>query len=323
MRNLMIRGDGGKHRLQAVAWLAATGVILATAGSPVMAQVLPEDRLCTADFNADYGWFNVPGSVPADDRLGVLEFPGALNATCVPATTANLTVKLGVATLPLVGDVTYDTFHATVSVPLLEPALCEDYFSGTGAAAWALVVKDANGDDMMPTWGAVDSIQYNPGDGALDVQRANGSPSDVRCYAGLKPNFTYPPQRLSADLIFSDSMESPPPPLPDLQVEFMEVAGNAHVADELGQANGGGGVTWRLRVRNLGLGDATNVRIREFVPGNAALLGPTVTRDTCTVNEPNGVGCSNGVGTSKFAQDLPTLAAGTYQDYILTRTSSS
>lgn len=305
--------------------LAIGGLLLALVSSQVWAQAAPDpsDRLCTAGFNTVYGLFE-----NSDPYLfGIFEPAQPPTATCTNATSANLGIALGGTTLPLASSVIYQLAEtpAKVLVPLLEPALCEDYFSGAGAAGWNLVIEDANGEPMMPAWGKVDSIQYSFNTGALELQRTGAVPGAVRCYSGLAPNAVHGVSLADPDYIFGDSMELSEQ-VPDLRVEFLDADGLAPLpSDLLTQVASGSGISYRARVSNIGAVDAVNVRIREFVPTNGALLGPTVARTACTdygLSNTDPLPCSSGVGAAKFAVNLGSLAAGAHRDFKFTRTSS-
>ena len=310
--------------------MAALGLVLGLGVLPVQAQVVPADRLCTAGFNPDYGWFDVPGI----DRFGVLEFPGLLNqSACVSITPAKLAVQLGGATLPLSGEATYTNLgsaNPTLTVPLLEPALCEDYFSGSGTAVWNLVIRDANDQDMIggPVVG-ITALDYNLASGALMPQRADASTPWLTCYSGLSPNAPAGVEGPGEDALFADGMESET----SLRITFLDQLGNPLASDVLSQGQAiDSNVSFIVRVSNGGSVAAQDVRIREFVPTASTLMGPTVNRVACIDHGPGGGGSaacsntggnSNGVGSNRFAQNIGTLAAGAHRDFTLTRRSNS
>ena len=317
--------------------MAALGLVLGMASLPAMAQTAPEpaDRLCTAGFNVDYGWFNVLGSVPADDRFGVLEFLGGLTSgACVPITPARLAVQLGGTALPLSGEAIYNNLGSaspTLTVPLLEPALCEDYYSGAGTATWNLVIKDANDQDMIggPVVG-ITALDYNLNSGALVPQRADASTPWLTCHAGLAPNSTAGSVEPDENGVFADGLESET----NLRVAFLDVQGAPLASDVLNQAQAAGSnVAFTVRVSNHGSVPAQDVRIREFVPTASTLMGPIVERVVggCIDHGPAGDalnpcsntgGNSNGIGANRFAQNIGPLAPGAHRDFTLTRRSN-
>ena len=309
-------------------WITALGLMLGVTTLPAMAQTAPADRLCTAGFNVDYGWFDVTSI----DRLGVLEFPGQLTqAGCVPVTPAKLAVQLGGTTLPLSGEATYNnlgTTTPTLTVPLLEPALCEDYYSGTGTAVWNLVIKDANDHDMLGSIGGITALDYILGSGALVPQRVDSVTPWLTCFAGLAPNAVIAGVGVDEDALFADGMESES----DLQVVFLDVQGAPLASDILNQAQAAGSdVSFTVRVSNNGTTTAQDVRVREFAPTTAALMGPTVTRVNCIDQGliggagtcSNTGGNSSGIGAQRFAQNIGDLNPGEQREFTLTRRSNS
>lgn len=326
-------GTRFKTALLALAAFTAVGMSGSTlaqarvsgAAEPEAIAAVPGDRLCTAGFNPDYGWFDV-----ASIGLGVLEFPGALTpGSCEKATLAGLAVQMGGLTLPLAEQAVYDlgTTPPRLNLSLLEPALCEDYYAGTaGSGNWKLSVADANteamhfnvglGSETMP---GVNSLSYVLTSGALVPQRTDTGVQWLRCHAGLAPNAVPPTTGPgTANHVFADGME---PSMADLRVEFLDAQNNPIVGDVLQQSTTGN-VAFKLRVSNKGTADAQNVRIREFVPTAAALMGPTVSRVSC-FDHGAGSTCNSGVGSSKLVENIGTLLKGTQRDYTLTRKSSS
>ncbi|MCX7555725.1 Ig-like domain-containing protein [Xanthomonadaceae bacterium JHOS43] len=309
-------------------WITALGLMLGVTTLPAMAQTAPADRLCTAGFNVDYGWFDVTSI----DRLGVLEFPGQLTqAGCVPVTPAKLAVQLGGTTLPLSGEATYNnlgTTTPTLTVPLLEPALCEDYYSGAGTATWSLVIKDANDQDMIGPVVGITALDYNLNSGALVPQRADASTPWLACYAGLAPNAASGGVEPDEDALFADGLESES----NLRVTFLDAQGVPLTSDVLNQAQADGSdVEFKVRVENTGTTPAYDVRIREFVPTVGALMGPTVRRVECTTDQ--GLPCSTGRGdtldcgnspvSDRFAENVGDLLPNTHREYTLVRRSCS
>ncbi len=322
-----------KTSLLALAALAAVGMSGSTLAQalefasmePQALAAVPGDRLCTAGFNPDYGWFDV-----ASIGFGVLEFPGALSSgNCVKATPAGLGVQMGGLTLPLAEQAVYalGVNPPTLSLSLLEPALCEDYYAGTaGSGNWKLSVADVNGEIMHFNTGlgseampGVTSLNYVLTSGALVPQRVDGGVQWLRCHAGLAPN-AFPPTTGpgTAGHLFADGLE---PSMADLRVELLDAQGNPIVGDVLQQSTTGN-VTFKLRVSNKGTAAANNVRIREFVPTASTLMGPTVSRISC-FDHGAGSACNSGSGSSKLVENIGTLAAGAQREYTLTRKSSS
>lgn len=317
-----------KTSLLALAALAAVGMSGSTLAQalefasmePQALAAVPGDRLCTAGFNPDYGWFDV-----ASIGFGVLEFPGALSpGNCVKATPAGLGVQMGGLTLPLAEQAVYDlgTTPPRLNLSLLEPALCEDYYAGTaGSGNWKLSVADANGEIMHFNTGlgseampGVTALNYVLTSGALVPQRVDGGVQWLRCHAGLAPNAFG-----TAGYIFADGLE---PSMADLRVELIDMqSGNPIVGDVLQQSTTGN-VQFKVRVSNVGTAAANNVRIREFVPTASTLMGPTVSRISC-FDHGAGSACNSGSGSSKLVENIGTLLKGTQRDYTLTRKSSS
>lgn len=328
-------GQGGMKQLR-----MAMALVLGLATLPALAQTAdPEDRFCTAGFNQDYGWF-----LTDEDDYGVLEFPGDLSSSCVPVTTAKLAAQLGGLTLPLSREVIYDlgANPSKVTLPLLEPALCEDYFSGSdgGEAVWNLVVLDANGEPLFSTGaGAVKgvaSLGYNLTTGALAPAMVSsyGNTPWLRCHSGLAPNaeITLPGGSEGDPLVvFADSYESPVY-APDLQIQFLDPDTDELLTQDVMYQPNTGNIRFKVRVANVGNVTATDVRIREFLPFASppgTPLGPEtmpkVERLGCVDHGPTGTGtasCNNGIGGDRFAADISSLAPGEERDFTLTRRST-
>lgn len=316
----------GGMSLQAVAQPMASSMGL-TAGTP--------ELLCTAGsipgpgFNQTYGWY-----AQEDGRLGVLE-PGG--SDCDPTIPTVLKLDAGGLLLPLAAAVIYDLnvtapVKPTITIPLLEPALCVDYGTGTGTDSWNLHIQDANGIDMFPSGvKGVGSLDYVLGSGALQPKKKSDSSDNVRlqCYSGLTENASLPSDdgagnELGPDDIFIDGMESPPAPPSgvDLRVWFppdlnpgLDVTNNDDVLTQ-GVDND---AQILVRVQNFGTVAAQNVWVREFVPTSTTLLMPVVTRVGC---EYNGDGCSGGTGNNPLNLNIGTLGPGEFRDLVLTRRSS-
>ncbi|HET9049822.1 MAG TPA: hypothetical protein VFN29_12780 [Chiayiivirga sp.] len=320
---------------------AIGALILGTMSTPIMAQQLMSaqsveqltevaaDRLCTAGFNTDYGWFDVT----AINRFGVLEFPGQLTSgACTNSTAAGLAVDLGTLPLTLAGPAIYHIgTPSTVRVNVLEPALCEDYYAGAvGTPNWQLDIIDANGDAMQFGTGpgvlsmpGVTAVDYAAANGAIRPVRADTDAQWLRCHSGLAANAGPPAANpVDPDHVFSDGFEQP---LADLRVDFLDAQGGAALPGDVIDQGVAATVSYRVRVSNIGSWAASQVRIREFVPTNAPNLGPTVTRTACIdhgVSGNDNTPCTNGIGADKFAVDLATLAAGAHRDFTFTRASS-
>lgn len=317
----------------------AMALVLGLATLPALAQTAdPEDRFCTAGFNQDYGWF-----LTDEDDYGVLEFPGDLSSSCVPVTTAKLAAQLGGLTLPLSREVIYDlgANPSKVTLPLLEPALCEDYFTGSGGeAVWNLVVLDANGEPLFSTGaGAVKgvaSLGYNLTTGALTPAMVSsyGNTPWLRCHSGLAPNaeITLPGGSEGHPLtLFADGYESPVY-ASDLQLQFLDPDTDELLTQDVMYQPNTGNIRFKVRVANVGNMDATDVRVREFLPSEpppATPVGPEATpvveRVACVDHGPTGTGtasCNNGIGGDRFAADISSLAPGEERDFTLTRRST-
>ncbi len=324
--------------LAATMGLAATSAFSQAALEPGL-DAVPADRLCTAGFNTDYGWFSssgVPG-VP-DGLLGVLEFPGLLQqGLCVPDgfTSAALNVQLGQQSgqliLPLAEEVAYHQNPSTgspgVSVALAEPALCEDYFSvASGEATWDFNILDANGESMIANVRGVASLDYNLNTGALAPMMVGsyGQTEWLRCYSGLAANAGEDPiSPVDPDLIHSDGFEDPviPALAPNLRVEFLNASADAPLADDVIEQSSisGSEVEFTVRISNVGNVDAPDVRVREFVPTASAGLRPIVKRQECLDQGNGGTACSNGTGSAPFRQLIGTLQAGDHRDFKFKR----
>ncbi|MEB2315372.1 MAG: Ig-like domain-containing protein [Xanthomonadaceae bacterium] len=328
-----------KTSLLALAALAAVGMSGLTLAQalefasmePESIEAVPSDRLCTAGFNSVYGWFAVDSL-----GLGVLEIPGLTQGNCSKATAAGLAVQMGGLTLPLAEQAVYalGVNPPTLNLSLLEPVLCEDYYpSGGGSSNWKLSVKDANdevmrfntglGSETMP---GVSSLSYVLSSGALVPQRADGGIQWLRCHAGLASNAVIlPPTPANPDDIFSQGFE---PLRADLRVEFLDALTDAPLAsDRIEQFSAGGSsVKFKVRISNVGDGVAENIRVREFVPTEANLLGPIVERSDCTDDMSqscsNTGGNSSGIGTNRFAQNIGNLDPGEHREFTLERRST-
>ena len=316
--------------LAAFATVGMSGSVLAQAlefasMEPESVAAAPGDRLCTAGFNPDYGWFEV-----ASIGLGVLEIPGLTQGNCSKATPAGLAVQMGGLTLPLAEQAVYTLVSAppTLNLSLLEPVLCEDYYAaGGGSSNWKLSVKDANDETMRfnvglgsETMPGVNSLSYVLTSGALVPQRTDTGVQWLRCHAGLAPNAVSPTTGPgTANHVFADGME---PSMADLRVELIDVQSGNPVAGDVLQQSTTGNVQFKVRVSNKGTADAQNVRIREFVPTASALMGPTVSRSSC-FDHGAGSACNSGVGSLKLVENIGTLLKGTQREYTLTRKSSS
>lgn len=320
--------------LTAMMGLATTSAYSQAAIEPGL-DAAPADRLCTAGFNTNYGWFSssgVPG-VP-DGLLGVLEFPGQLQqGVCVPDgfTSAALNVQLGQLTLPLAEEVAYRQNPSTgspgVSVALAEPALCEDYFSSaSGEATWDFSVLDANGATMIANVRGVASLDYNLNTGALAPAMVGsyGQTGWLRCYSGLAANAGADPvSPVDPDLIHSDGFEDPvvPATAPNLRVDFLNSSADTPLSGDVIEQSSisGSSVEFTVRISNIGTVDATDVRVREFVPTASAGLRPIVKRQECLDQGNGGATCSNGVGSTPFRQTIGTLPAGAHHDFKFKR----
>jgi hypothetical protein len=317
--------------LAAVMGLAATSAYSQAALEPGL-DAAPAERLCTAGFNTDYGWFSTSG------LLGVIEFPGLLQqGVCVPDgfTSAALSVQLGQQngqlTLPLAEEVAYRQNPTTgspgVSVALAEPALCEDYFtSASGEATWDFSIVDANGVTMITNVRGVASLDYNLNSGALvpAMVGSYGQTGWLRCYSALAANAGADPiSPTDPDLIHSDGFEDPvvPSVAPNLRVDFLNASADAPLAGDVIEQSSisGSSVEFTVRVSNIGTVDATDVRVREFVPTVSAGLRPIVKRLECVDQGNSGAACSNGVGSSPFRQLIGTLPVGEHRDFKFKR----
>ncbi len=297
-------------------------LVFAALSMPATGQALPSadimaapSRLCTAESNPAYGWYEL-----ANGKQGVMT-PGTTSCTSATA----LKFDASGLSLPLVAAVDYDLNYAPpllpkVTVPLLEPALCEDYNpAGTvGSNNWLLILTDANSEFILgnPARG-VTAVNYVLGPRALRPQYADMSVGWIRCHSGMSPNAVIEAPVEDPDAIFADGFEAGS----DLRVEFLDPITDTPIAnDVLHQGDTPGSlVTFKVRVKNVGNIDAHDVRIREFVPTNAALLDPVVTRTAC-VEDISGLNCQ---GVNRLAENLPQLAAGAKKEYLLTRKSSS
>ncbi len=320
-----VRAQKTVDRGRGILRMVAVGVALAVIAAPAFPQALPSDRLCTAGFNTDYGWFDV-----GMGTLGVLEFPGLLaQNVCVPNafTSAALAIQLGGLTLPLAEQVSYG-YSSAIGVALAEPALCEDYFTGgAGESVWSLGIVDANGEAMIQNLRGVASLAYNYNAHALvpAMVASYGSTPWLRCHSGLAPNVDlHPDTPADPSAIFANGFEGPSV-WSNLQVEFLTAAGDAPLAGDAIDQTAGTSVAFTLRIANVGNGAAQNVRVREFVPSSAALLMPTVQRIACIDRGATGTGntaCSSGIGATPLRESIGTLAAGAHRDFVLTRRSS-
>lgn len=299
----------------------AASVLLGFMAMPALAQAeLPENRLCTAGFNDQYGWFDIDPS-----GLGVLDFPaGTLTAgDCVDVTAGKLAIQFGELKLPLAEPPEYDLAVSppTLLVSLLEPALCEDYNTGDLADNWNLRIFDANNVAMLAPIKGVSSLNYNLS-GSVLVPVGN---DQARCYSGLAPNadLSSVTDGESEDFIFADGFEVPLF-VPDLVVEFLDPDTDTPLTEgAISQAStSGSNIRFKVKVSNVGTADAAEVRVREFVPANPALMMPEVNRIACEVAGSNCAGADNGIGGNALRLNVGTIQAGGAWEATLTRRSS-
>lgn len=321
------------NRWQSAFVAVAMGMVAMPAFSQSMWQAVePENRLCTAGFNQDYGWFSVDG------LLGVHEAPGALDVgTCLFAA-SSVGMNLGGKVFPLNGDVVYSlpsTYN--ISAQLSEPALCEDYYGGTGELPnrWKLHVKDANNDSIFDAVNGirgVDSLIYDLAASALapSMVGAYGATPWLRCHSGLDPNFQPDPVEPSnPDRIHGDGFEDPVQQSSEanLQVQFYkdEAATIPLAGDVVEQTNAPGETArYLVRIKNIGTDIAHGVRVREFVPTNASLLATTAARVSCIDRgsaPTGGTPCATGNGVP-FFKDIGNLAADAHYDFVFERRSN-
>ena len=343
--------------------MVAAGALLIAMTVPASAQTPgPTTRWCTAGFNNQFGWFEDGGYNSALERSGLQ--PGIAPPVCIFATSADLKANLpSTLALPLAHEVVYDfsaaTNPPTVTMVLVEPAICHDYFSknqparASGEAVWNLVIKDANGADadgngsvnaadtaaaMIPWVRGVASLNYDTSNGALApvMVPAYGTTTPwLRCHSALASNKQPAPPYNDPvggsepeGLPFSDGFESPDAPTnaPNLQVAFFDMYNNP--LGDFVSLGVGEDIQFKVRVKNIGLQPAGDVWIREFVPidGNLKELAPSVTRVACKVGSDTGANCSNGgiaPNDGAFKQNVGNLNAGEERMFVLTRRSSS
>lgn len=322
--------------------MAVTALMLGMASAMVMAQTggatLPNagDRYCTAASNSQYGWFfhdvtpSPNCSFSSTCRFGVWAVSG-LGSTCSTATAANLRVRLGATDLPLMGAAEYvlNANPPQLVVPLLEPALCEDYAAPGVLGNWTLVIQDANGQDLLAPVKGVTTLSYILSGLDSGVMVANGN-EDLRCYSGMAPNAAVMPQAgpggpgPSGDpnVVFIDDFEPPyvPPTGPNLQVAFLRADETPIANDLLIQGSGAlDEVEFTVRVTNIGNALAEDVRVREFVPTSSLLLMPTATRLGCKYANEN---CPNGIGVNPLRLSIGDLGPANYADIVLRRRSN-
>jgi len=302
---------------------ALIAVALGSLPVPVLAQALIEasDRLCTAGFNEDYGWFAL--EAPYSGKLGALEIPGMTAGQCVETNDQALRVQLGDLKLPLTTSDTIASYFpgpdaqecgtegatplACVTFELNEPVLCENYYAGSGGAGWKFKIKDVNGDGMPLRMNldekyvsGVVSLEYGAVSEPYLIRptMADTTKQWLRCYSGLAENWAgltpintapgggedpaiFCPGGLDGAL-FCHGFEDPSGP--NLQVGFLYADRDEYLPDDVAEqptTPANSTVTYRIRVRNVGGGTAYGVRAREFVPRSTTLLSPTVTRGTC------------------------------------------
>ena len=306
--------------------MPATGQVLKRAATvesvKSVAPMAANDRLCTAGSNPAYGWF-----ADQNGKLGVMT-PGTVS--CLPNTPTALKFESGNGLgLPLADQVEYNLAltRPTVAIPLLEPALCEDYYDAGAPVAsnWDLVLIDANNDAMLPQARGVTAVNYAVATRTFRPHYNDMSAAWIQCYSGLAPNAIIEEPTEDPDFLFADGFEAGS----NLRVEFLDANTEEPIDDDLlNQGNTpGSSVTFKVRVTNTGNVDARYVPIREFAPTNAALLSPTVTPEQCVDHaaQAPAPGQSNcGGGASPWlAEDILVLAAGAKRVYTLTRQSSS
>lgn len=302
--------------------MPATGQVLKRAATvesvKSVAPMAANDRLCTAGSNPAYGWFE-----DQNGKLGVMT-PGTVS--CLPNTPTALKFESGNGLgLPLADQVEYNLAltRPTVAIPLLEPALCEDYYAGAPVASnWDLVLIDANNDAMLPQAAGVTAVNYAVATRTFRPHYNDMSAAWIQCYSGLAPNAIIEEPTEDPDFLFADGFEAGS----NLRVEFLDATTDQPIDDDLlNQGNTpGSSVTFKVRVTNTGNVDAHHVRIREFAPTNSALLSPTVTPEQCVDHaaQAPAPGQSNCAGGTRLEEDILVLAAGAKRVYTLTRQSS-
>lgn len=308
-----------KHGSTILTALFGMVVLPAAAQTPELdelGKVVASDRLCTAGFNPVYGWFQNNG------RLGVQEVPGLQASVCGRATTGNLRVRLGGLDLPLATeDVRYSLSGNAITMSLLEPVLCEDYYSGNGDASWVLSLLDANGDPGNSVTGLA-SMSYAVGSGLFTplMVADYGNMAWLRCHSGLEANFQIVED--GEDVLFSDGFE---PNLPQLRVQILDASNQPveHLAHTAANP-----ARYKVRISNVGGGAANDVRIREFVPTRASLLMPLVTRVSCVPQAgvsgvTLGQACGGAEGEKTLLARLSRLNPGAAMEFDLVRRSTA
>lgn len=275
------------------------------------------DRLCTAGFNPVFGWFGNNGA------LGVQEVPGLQPFTCNRITPGNLRLRLGGLDLPLAEAFSYSlSGSGTVTMPLLEPALCEDYYTSGGMATWTHSILDANGDPMLAARvGGVASMNYAVSSGLFTpvMVSSYGNTQWLRCHSGLEANLQFAGG--GDDELFSDSFEDS---VPQLRIQILDAAGQpadylTHTPNGLAQ--------YKVRVSNLGSLGVSDVRIREFVPTKSGLK-PRVTRSACTPQAgvsglTLGQACGGSTGERTLLAKVSSLAPGASVEFDISRKSDA
>ena len=205
----------------------------------------------------------------------------------------------------------------SLAARVTEPVICHSYYTGTDKLA--LKLTDSNG--ALHQLNGVETINYQLGSGILVPNFAAAAHgSYARChvfpYAATTSNPPTQPAPASSPVLFGAGFES----TGDLEVLFFADNGsNVPLLTNLVQAYPGLDFSYRVQVRNLGEGQAHDVRVREFLPAASGTVTPPVTASSCTGIGPTGpVACSGTLDVN-----IGPLDSGDSVEFKLTRSIAS
>lgn len=312
--------------IPAFVFLLATPMLPATAQSLMSAKdvMAAGDRVCTAGSNPVYGWYE-----RNNGRFGSKE-PG--NSPCTATVPTILKLDVAGLKLPLAATVEYDLATAKVMAPLVEPAVCENYYTGNGGVSpWNLRIHDANDDDLFGSVTGAVAVDYALDSGTMTPRLVDTSVTWLRCHSGIAPNATLDDGVPDPGTIFADGFEAGA----DVRIEFLDAQTAQRIDDDViaQSTQQNSSVTYTVRIVNVGNVEAKDVRVREFVP-YSGLMDPAVDRLACsdvggTASGPGisvalGKACDfSVVGPATLLAQINRLPAGQWRDFTVVRRSGS
>lgn len=295
------------------------GVLVQPARAPKASAGAPAESrlLCAPD-----------GAASPKGGLGLFEGPGGLVLQPVApgteckllATGANLNIQFpGQGPILLGGPVNYrlNQTPRRAEISVIEPLLCESYYAANDRLA--LRITDSNG--AVSDYRGALGLSYAPSLGRLSpslLQAPDGRGAYLQCYsfpfAQLIANPPAPPAPVSQTGLFRSGFES----AADLRVEILDASGELLISTL--DAVRDSAFTYQIRVRNIGEGNAANVRVREFVP-TGTTYATRISAGAWSCQTSTGANCTPASGaTGALADSGFDLAAGAFRTYTLTRT---